>query len=87
MLGSLHHLHRRAGIHDALEVADADVGHAGHVVVEAQHHHTLGTVLWIYDGIHTLHVILIIVNTTAFIGVILVVHTRGQREAAYQHHG
>ena len=58
MLGSLHHLHRRAGIHDALEVADADVSHAGHVIVEAQHHHTLGTVLWIYDGIHTLHVVL-----------------------------
>ena len=56
--GGLHHLYRRARVNHALEVADADIGHAGHVIVEAQRHHALWFVLGIYDGHHTIHIVL-----------------------------
>ena len=56
LVAGLRHLYRRSRVHDVLEVADADIRHVWHVVVESQHHHALRLTLGIHHGHHAFHI-------------------------------
>ena len=70
MLGGLDYLHGGAGIHHLLETADADIGHVGHIVVEAQHDHAMRTALRVDNWHQALAIILSRRSVGCYSGVI-----------------